>query len=72
MEQGKREVGTHPGFMARAHVSMMARPWILIRRVHHLGPDRIQVDVSQQFKQVLISVYENRVIALLEQVPRRM
>lgn len=50
----------------------MARPGVIADTVDHSSAHRIEMDVAQQFQQILIGVDQHRVVALLEQVSRRM
>ncbi len=60
--------GAQPGELIITEISVMTAPLVISRRGNHASPDRIQMDVSGQLKQVIVSIDQNRLIAPLKQV----
>ena len=42
-----------------AEVGVMAGSWVLVGSVVHVGPNRIQVNVPHQFKEIAVAINQN-------------
>ena len=51
-----------------AEIGVMAGPWVIVGSVDHIGPNRIQVDVPHQFKEIAVAIDQNCLEAALKKM----